>query len=94
MVKLIILGGRANISSLKSHLPAAVFLFWLPQGDAAKKEKKLHKPVVVLNLKGEFDCLSVSSHFSVSLSALKVVPMASTLTTASNQTLASFVADR
>ncbi|MFA5162989.1 MAG: hypothetical protein WC441_00505 [Patescibacteria group bacterium] len=40
------------------------------------------------------DCLSVSSHCSVSLSALKVVPMASTLTTASNQTLASFVADR
>ena len=45
--------GPGLISSLKSHLPAAVFLFWLPQGGAAKKEKKLHKPVVILNLKGK-----------------------------------------
>jgi len=52
MVKLIVLGRELGlISSLKFHLPAAVFLFWLPQGDAAKKEKKLQQPVGILNFK-------------------------------------------
>jgi len=51
MVKLIILGREPGlISSLKSHLPAAVFLFWLPQGDAAKKEKKLQQPAIVITI--------------------------------------------
>ena len=40
MVKLIILGrGPGLISSLKSHLPAAIFFFGSPKGMPPKKKK-------------------------------------------------------
>ena len=41
MVKLIVIGAEF----LKSHLPAAFSFFRLPQGDAAKKRKKLRRQV-------------------------------------------------
>ena len=45
--------GPDLISSLKSHLPAAVFLFWLPQGMPPKKRKKLQAAGRSFKFKGE-----------------------------------------